>query len=143
MNMEYFIQFLINNWYLCLALIIILVLLIRYESGTTVAGTPFLSPQEIIAKINHAHAVIVDIRSISAYDKGHILGAIHLVQSDVKDKIKKLYKYRSKPLVVVCENGHQSSRVMPILRKEGFETLFGLKGGIHAWREAGLPLTKS
>lgn len=141
--MDNLIQFIINNWYLCLALIIVLALLIRHETSATIAGVPFLSVQEIVAKINHAHAVIIDIRDVAAYDGGHILDAISMPQEKVKDNMKKLYRYRAKPLIVTCENGQQSPRFVTVLRKEGFKELFGLKGGINAWREAGLPLIKT
>ncbi|NIO39800.1 MAG: rhodanese-like domain-containing protein, partial [Burkholderiales bacterium] len=54
-----------------------------------------------------------------------------------KDKIK---KYKSRPILAVCDTGMTSSRAVDKLRKQGLESVYGLKGGINAWTQANLPL---
>ncbi|MEE9452233.1 MAG: rhodanese-like domain-containing protein [Gammaproteobacteria bacterium] len=140
--MDQFLQFIINNWYLWLAFCVILALLIHHESRSTVAGVLLLSPQGIVEKINHEDAVVIDIRDATAYDKGHILQALHIPQSEINNKLNKLRKYKDKPLIVICENGQQSPQAGKLLCKEGFEEILSLKGGMRTWREADLPLAK-
>jgi len=45
-------------------------------------------------------------------------------------------------VIVVCDDGSRSGRAATALRRQGFEQVFTLSGGIGAWRQAGLPLEK-
>jgi rhodanese-related sulfurtransferase len=46
-------------------------------------------------------------------------------------------------VVAVCESGASSSRAVDKLRKSGFESVYGLRGGINGWTQANLPLVTS
>ena len=46
----------------------------------------------------------------------------------------------AKPVIAVCDNGVSSNRTVMALRKMGYETVFGLKGGMNGWVQAGLPV---
>ena len=48
----------------------------------------------------------------------------------IQEKIKEMDK--SKPIVLICENGDKSCKWSDILRKEGFINAFFVKGGIVA-----------
>ena len=54
-----------------------------------------------------------------------------------EDKYK---KFKTRPILAVCETGMTSSRAVDTLRKAGLESVYGLKGGIAAWTQANLPL---
>ena len=43
-------------------------------------------------------------------------------------------------LPLVCDAGITSNRAVTSLRKQGLESVYGLKGGIAAWTQANLPL---
>jgi rhodanese-related sulfurtransferase len=49
-------------------------------------------------------------------------------------------KFKTKPIVAVCDAGMTSGRAVTQLRKAGFEKVYGLRGGINAWQQSGLPL---
>jgi rhodanese-related sulfurtransferase len=53
---------------------------------------------------------------------------------------EKIRKLSSKPILTVCDAGMTSTRAADKLRKAGFESVYGLKGGITAWTQANLPL---
>jgi rhodanese-related sulfurtransferase len=59
-----------------------------------------------------------------------------------KNQMAVLSKYKGRPIVVSCRSGSQSSAACHILRKAGFEEVFNLKGGVMAWENANLPLTR-
>ena len=44
--------------------------------------------------------------------------------------------------IVNCRSGSQSAMACNLLRKEGFEEVFNLRGGILAWQSANLPITR-
>ena len=48
----------------------------------------------------------------------------------IQEKVKEMDK--SKPIVLICENGDQSRKWSDMLRKEGFINVFFVKGGIVA-----------
>jgi rhodanese-related sulfurtransferase len=45
-----------------------------------------------------------------------------------------------RPVVVMCDEGYQSSLVAATLQRLGFSRATDLVGGFQAWREAGLPV---
>jgi rhodanese-related sulfurtransferase len=57
-------------------------------------------------------------------------------------QLEKLKQYQERPIVVVCANGQTSPQEGNKLKHKGFENVSFLSGGIAAWKEEGLPLTK-
>jgi len=51
-----------------------------------------------------------------------------------------LEKYKSKPVVAVCDAGTTSGKAVQLLQKAGVTDVYGLRGGIAAWTQANLPL---
>ncbi|MGD2084341.1 MAG: rhodanese-like domain-containing protein, partial [Chromatiales bacterium] len=52
-----------------------------------------------------------------------------------------LKKFKNRPIVVSCRSGAQSATACRQLRKEGFERVYNLHGGILAWESANLPVS--
>lgn len=48
---------------------------------------------------------------------------------------------RGRQLVLICDEGYQSSLVAATLRRFGFRTAADVIGGFQAWRAAGLPVS--
>jgi rhodanese-related sulfurtransferase len=53
-----------------------------------------------------------------------------------------LQRHKDKPIVVACRSGAQSSMACQMLRKAGFAEVYNLSGGVLAWQNASLPLTR-
>ena len=92
--------------------------------------------------INQQNALVLDVREAADYEKGHMLNARNIALGELQARAAELEKHMAKPLIVVCDNGNRSGRAATALRKQGFEQVFTLSGGIGAWRQAGLPLEK-
>ncbi|MGB6976510.1 MAG: rhodanese-like domain-containing protein [Gammaproteobacteria bacterium] len=140
--MEQFITFIMHHWPLSLAFLVVLILLILEESRGALLGAPRISPQEATRLLNHENAVVVDVREATAYDSGHILGAINVPQNKIENELPQLEKLKDKPIIVVCASGQESLKAANKLRKPGVK-VHVLAGGLNAWRNAGLPLVKS
>lgn len=139
--MAQFIEFMGNHPYLFTAFFVVIALLI----GSMVSeqwGADAVLPQEATLLINHEEAVVLDVREENEYKQGHILNAMHIPLSTLTSKIGRLDKLRHRPIIANCLNGHRSARACGLLKKQGFEKVYNLKGGINAWQEANLPLTK-
>jgi len=140
--MQDIISFVIKYWYLWASLLAVIFILIRTELTSTVAGILLISPDDVVTKMNHEDAMVVDVRDNNAYANGHILGAHHVMPKDIDDKKHKLAKAKDKPIIVVDAQGQQAPKLAATLREQGLTTLFALKGGMSAWTAAGLPLAK-
>lgn len=138
--MEKFIQFVVNHWPLWLALVLVLALIIYEEFKGKLAGVARISPQELIHQLNREAAVVVDIRDRKAYDAGHIIHAVAVPAAELETQTTVLEKHKNKTLVVVDQTG-QALGIAAKLRAKGFKVQL-LSGGLTAWQNAGLPLTK-
>ncbi len=138
--MEQITQFITNHWTLFLALIAILSLIFINELFAQKKRAKALSPAQVIDKINHEEAVIIDIRDIDAFRAGHIIDAVHASVDDFNEQ--RMDKYKTKPVIFVCARGLQSAAHAAKLRTMGFTEPMVLTGGITAWQEAKLPLVK-
>ena len=134
-------EFATNHWELFLALAVVVALLIR--SFVTDVGTKFsVDPSKATELINHSDAVVLDVRPEGEFREGHIINALHIPLSGVKDQLGQLQKYKDKPLIVSCRSGAQSAAACKQLRGDGFDQVYNLKGGMLAWQNANLPVSK-
>ncbi len=139
MLLDQIVEFVGSHWYLFLALVVILGLLTH---NIIVGGKGSVEPLQATEMINHQDAVVVDVRPVADFAKGHIINAINIPMNGFKNQIATLAKHKGRPVIVNCRSGAQSAVACGQLRKEGFEQVFNLQGGIMAWEAANLPLTR-
>ncbi|MBK1717438.1 hypothetical protein CKO27_07245 [Thiocystis violacea] len=137
--MEQLVEFVGNNWYLFLALIVILGLLTH---NLIVGSKGSVGPLQATEMVNHRDAVVIDVRPAADYARGHIINALNIPMNGFKNQMATLNKHKGKPIIVNCRSGAQSSVACGQLRKAGFEEVYNLQGGIMAWESASLPLTR-
>jgi rhodanese-related sulfurtransferase len=101
-----------------------------------------VGPSEAVMLINRKDAVVLDVRDDGEYAGGHITNSRHVPEKQIADRLKELEKLKSKPLIVSCASGRRAAAVVDTLRKQGFADVVALRGGIGAWRQAGMPLEK-
>ena len=135
-------EFVVNHWLLILALVVIVVLLVIDTLKRRVLGFQEIKPQEAVRLINHEEAVAVDVREDKEYHEGHVLNAIHIPYGLMEERLQELDAYKAQPLIVYCRTGQRSAHAAVLLRKQGFERVYKLSGGILAWRGADLPVVK-
>ena len=141
--MDRLIEFASEHWMLVSALVIILLLLSQDLLKGFNKAFQFVQPNDATRLINREDAVVLDIRDTPDFEKGHILNAVHIPVKSLEEKLKKIEKYKEKPVIVSCRTGQQSHNACSLLAKKGFQKLYNLKGGVLAWQSANLPLTKT
>ncbi len=106
------------------------------ESGSAVN----LGVVEFQAKTQEADVVILDVRTKSEFNEGHIANSINIdFQSDTfLNEILKLDK--SKTYAVYCRSGNRSGKAVATMSNEQFISLYNLNGGVIDWAGAGYPL---
>ena len=101
----------------------------------------YVNPQTTIQKINHENAVIIDIRPIEVYRKGHIVGALSMIGQELRAHPEKLEKFKDKPIILICDTGEESRKLAAIFYQKYYDT-FSLHGGMRSWMKADMPVIK-
>ncbi|MBU3556378.1 rhodanese-like domain-containing protein [Polynucleobacter sp. Ross1-W9] len=109
---------------------------------STLIGGKGLSPTEATIWINRRKAHVLDLRSEEAFRAGHLPGAKFVNAAGLTAAIEKLKLDRKHPVVLVCETGAQSRKLVVEAQKLGFAEVGALDGGVQAWKAAALPLVK-
>ncbi|WP_430432520.1 rhodanese-like domain-containing protein [Methyloversatilis sp.] len=130
-----------NNYLWAISALISGVALLVMTLRTKTSG-PRLTPAQATQLINREDAQVIDVREQPEWAKGRIAGSRHIPVGQIDQRIGDLEKFKDRPLIVVCASGMRSASACSTLRKAGFEKVFALDGGIGAWEQAGLPLTK-
>ena len=133
--------FIQRHWQLSSVLLIILFLLILVEFFRLKKRASEISPTHLIQQINHNNAVIIDIRSTTDFQTGHIIDALSYPLSNLTDPSNTLKKFKTKSLAIVCYAGISSQKITASLKKAGYNAC-SLKGGMRAWKEADMPIVK-
>ncbi|API89569.1 sulfurtransferase [Marinilactibacillus sp. 15R] len=82
-------------------------------------------------KENMRKAQVVDVRGKDEFDAGHILGARNLPYLQMKQRANELRK--DQPIYLYDEKKTLSARSAIILKKQGYQNLYILKGGYADW----------
>lgn len=81
--------------------------------------------------------VILDVRTVSEYDSGHLEGAINIPVEALSGRLSELNK--NDELLVYCRTGNRSTTAVGILRENGYDRIYHMDKGIVAWNSAGFP----
>jgi rhodanese-related sulfurtransferase len=106
------------------------------------AGGPWVSTLQATHMINREDALVLDVRLPEEYSRGHILGAKNAPLAELERRLPELAKFKARPVIVLCESGNRSTNAVGLLRRGGFDRVYNLAGGLAAWQQAGLPVSK-
>ncbi|MDH5229821.1 MAG: rhodanese-like domain-containing protein [Gammaproteobacteria bacterium] len=141
--MEKFIQFAQQEWILFVAFFVILGLLLRTWIAPRLSGVKELSIQEAMKVLNQDDALLIDVRLEKEFKSGHILNAVHIPLGALDARAREVEKHKDSPVIVSCQSGNRSMHGARVLRKHGFSEVYNLRGGLSAWINANLPVSKS
>jgi rhodanese-related sulfurtransferase len=88
-------------------------------------GTDFLATYQTTAG-----ATMLDVRTPREFVAGHIQGAtdVDFENPNFSSEIEKLDK--TKPYFVYCRSGNRSGQAVAVMKKQGFQKIIELRGGI-------------
>ncbi|MGC9215190.1 rhodanese-like domain-containing protein [Acidithiobacillus sp.] len=134
--------FIESQWPLLLGAVALIVMIFKGPLTRRAAGIHEVDPATAVQLINHEDAVIIDVREQKEWSQGHLPGARHIPLGDLPKYMQDLEKHRGHHVICQCASGMRSSRAAASLKKAGFDKIYSLRGGIGAWRSAGLPVEK-
>ncbi|WP_116474885.1 rhodanese-like domain-containing protein [Zobellella maritima] len=141
--MQEYIDFAANHTLLTMAWLGLAGAVIYMSVMSKLTKVTVVGSQQAVMLINKQDAVVVDIRSAEEFRKGHIAGAINVPNTQLKaNNLNLIEKYKSSPVVLVCDTGMTSSSAGRVLSKAGFTQVYTLRGGLSDWRSQNLPITK-
>ena len=109
----------------------------------TYAGVPQIDPQWL--EEHRAEVRVLDVREDSEFEgEGHVPHASHLYVGYLEKHLREITPplAKSERVAVTCSVGHRASLAASILRREGFEHVDNVLGGMTAWRKLELPTEK-
>ena len=135
-------EFAVNHLYLVAGFVVLLALVVFNEMKIATQRFASLSPAAAVQLMNKEDVVLLDVREPSETAGGKIAKAIQIPVGAVKTRIGELEKHKDKTVLVYCKTGARSGAACKELGKQGFDKVFSLSGGLMAWQEAHLPLSK-
>jgi rhodanese-related sulfurtransferase len=99
--------------------------------------TPTSDPAGLSEQLTNRTVFVLDVRQPSEWRHGHIRGSQNMPLLQLKKRLETLP--RDKTIVTVCASGHRSHAAARTLQRAGYR-VENLKGGMHAWTRAALPV---
>lgn len=96
-----------------------------------------LDPATVQAMLSSGEAVLVDVREEEEYAEERIEGSVLSPMSDFE--VETWPRFPGKTIVISCLGGVRSAAVARKLMAAGQPWAAHLKGGLNAWKDAGLP----
>jgi len=140
--MQEYIEFAGRHPFLFIALAAVIALIIMTELRRATKGFKEVIPSEAVRLINKENALVLDVREANELGQGSIIDSKHIALSTLPDRLDNLSNDKDKPILVFCKMGNRSGQACKLLLKNSFTNVFGLKGGITAWINDQLPITK-
>ena len=137
--MTQFFEFIGNHLYLSFMWVVTLGVIIMYHQRTASSS---VGPQQAVMLINRKEAIVVDVREKKEFESGHIVDSINIPMTKLKQRITEVWKYKDKPMVVVCKLGQHSGQAAKILQEAGHADVVRLAGGLTEWKAQSLPLVQ-
>lgn len=106
-------------------------------------GGRSVSAQQLVDLVNRENALVLDVRDRKEYEAGHIVHAVNIPFASLNGRLDELKKHKERAIVIACKMGQHSGTAGTLLRKNGFQNVVRLTGGLAEWRNQSLPVVKS
>ena len=134
--------FVVKNWPLVLVFVLSGLMLLWPLVQRRLSPVREIGPLDATRLINSGNPIVLDIREPKEFTGSRLPNAMHIPLSQLKDRGSELAKFVSRPVIVYCERGMRGGAATSALEKLGFTRVQSLRGGLRAWKDAGLPMQK-
>lgn len=131
-----------NHPLLVMAFMTLLALVFFNEMKIATQRFASLTPAAAVQLMNREDVVVLDVREPGEITGGKIASAVQIPFSGLAKRVNELDKHKGKTLLVYCKTGTRAGMACKELAKHGFDKVFSLNGGLVAWQDAHLPLSK-
>jgi len=106
----------------------------------TKARSSAKNPAEATILINHKNAQVIDVRNADEFKHGTLADAVNIPADNLINRIDSLDK--SRPVLLVDQTGRRAQGALKQFKDKGFSEVYTLEGGLVAWEQAKLPLSR-
>ncbi len=100
-----------------------------------------IGPEETLARIESDQApLLIDVREESEWERGHIVGAIHIGKGVIERDIEKHVEELDREIVLYCGGGYRSALAAESLQNMEYQNVASMAGGWRAWNEREYPV---
>ena len=110
------------------------------NAGLPIRQLPQVPVQELNSLLPSRDFQLLDVRTPSEWEAGHLPGARYLFLGDLPAKLERLNQ--DQPVVVYCASGYRSSLAASLLQAGGFKKVRNVPGSFAAWTAAALPVVR-
>jgi rhodanese-related sulfurtransferase len=140
--MDRLFEFVGNHWIMVAATVVVAVLLIQDLIETLTRKHRLVTPAGAVALLNTEGSLLLDVREQHEFSDGHIVNARHIPLGKISERVGEIEAFKKSPVIVTCQSGTRSPQACSKLVKAGFSDVHELQGGMVAWEEQKLPVTR-
>ncbi|WP_199098526.1 rhodanese-like domain-containing protein [Dyella sp. ASV21] len=135
-------EFISHNMALVALFVVLLLAIIVIQVMMLFRKYKELTPAGLTLLINREGPLMVDLSAYADYEKAHVPGSRHVAMSQFDPEHKELAKAKDVPVVLIDKDGRNTGKAAQRLIKAGFAKVYVLGGGVLAWQQAQLPVSK-
>ncbi len=135
MNVYRFID--MKRTFVILILVFALIIDLKAQAVQDVNAVKF---KELIGK---GDAILLDVRTLGEYSRGHIQGSTNIDIADQNFPVKVKLLQKDKTMLIYCLSGSRSDAAAAYMSRLGFKQIYTLQQGIMTWNRAGFQLEQS
>lgn len=94
-------------------------------------GVQSITSQEAQKLMKDKNVQFIDVRTPGEFRANHRKPFKNIPLSDLKRRSDEINREHS--VVLVCQSGMRSSKAAKLLKKQGYNKLYNVKGGMGAW----------
>ncbi len=108
--------------------------------GRPAGSVPNISPRDAWERYSASNgdAVLIDVREVGEFARGHAKGARNVPLSQLSRRIKEIPA--NKDVLLICQSGNRSMQAAHVLKSQGYERVSNISGGTAVWRMSQLPM---
>jgi rhodanese-related sulfurtransferase len=96
-----------------------------------------LTPKEVNSLVQRSSINILHVGSSADFAAAHLPDSNWISRGWLELKLPSLLNNRSRPILLSCADGRNSTLAFPTLLETGYKEVFVLDGGVQAWAGAG------
>lgn len=110
------------------------------ESNLPIDVVVSISTEEFELDLNYNEEFVLDVRTSEQYQTGHVIEAVNIPLIELENRLNELPKDKS--IYVYCNGGNSSMVACSILRKNKFNLVKNIYGGLNAIKQTKVPVIK-
>jgi len=140
--MGQYLEFAGNHPLLVAGLVAVVIMLVMNEFKRKLLGFNEVGINDAVRLINQNDALALDVREDKEFCDGHILNAVNIPLGLLEGRLKEIEQHKQSPVIIYCRSGQRAAKAGAVLKRQGFTSIHKLNGGMMAWVDANMPVSR-